>query len=77
MSRSSLAWRRVTESDVGPILAYHRLNLDGTYDSLCLRCFWTAAVGFSKSEVAEAERSHVCGRVPALIGLRRSPLMLQ
>jgi len=56
-----------------PIPAYRRPNGDGTYDSLCLRCFWTAAIGLREPDVAEAEIKHVCGKVPALIDLRHSP----
>jgi hypothetical protein len=55
-----------------PILAYRRPNGDGTYDSLCLKCFWTAAIGLSEAGLADAEIKHVCGSVPALIELRQS-----
>jgi hypothetical protein len=66
-NRPGIALRRATAFDVGPILAYHQHTRDGEYDSLCLRCFWTAAIGLSKSDLAEAEMKHVCGRVPALL----------
>jgi hypothetical protein len=59
-----------------PILAYRKPNEDGKHDSLCLRCFWTAAIGLSEARLAEAEIKHVCGRVPALIGLRQFLPML-
>ena len=55
-----------------PILAYRKLNGNGTYDSLCLKCFWTAAIGLSGVGLADAENKHLCGRVPALIDIRQS-----
>jgi hypothetical protein len=55
-----------------PIIAYRRANEDGTFDSLCLRCFWTAAIGLSEAGLAEAESKHVCGTVPALVRHHRS-----
>jgi len=56
-----------------PILAYRSPNGDGTYDSLCLKCFWTAAIGLSGVGLADAETKHLCGRIPALIDIRHSP----
>jgi hypothetical protein len=55
-----------------PTPAYHKSNGDGTYDSLCLKCFWTAAIGLSEASLADAEIEHVCGRVPALVGFHQS-----
>ena len=55
-----------------PTAAYHKSNGDGTYDSLCLKCFWTAAIGLSEASLADAEIEHVCGRVPALVGFHQS-----
>jgi hypothetical protein len=59
-----------------PSLAYHKSNGDGTYDSLCLKCFWTAAFGLSEDGLADAEIEHVCRRVPSLISFHQSRLTL-
>jgi len=66
------ASNRVVANRALPILAYRSPNGDGTYDSLCLKCFWTAAIGLSGVGLADAENKHVCGRVPALIDIRQS-----
>jgi len=38
----------------------HRLNSDGTADSICLYCFATIATTPRESELERAERSHFC-----------------
>jgi hypothetical protein len=39
---------------------HHRSNEDGTFTSICARCFRTVAFGVSESKLAEEERHHVC-----------------
>lgn len=38
----------------------HRLNDDGTFDSICPRCFATVAVKRNETELDSEERRHVC-----------------
>jgi hypothetical protein len=38
----------------------HRLNNDGTIDSICCDCFITAATATSKSALEREERMHKC-----------------
>lgn len=38
----------------------HRLNDDGTIDSICRECFLTVATAFSTSELEREERQHHC-----------------
>ncbi len=38
----------------------HRENADGTFDSICLRCFQTIASANSEMELVESERVHSC-----------------
>jgi hypothetical protein len=37
-----------------------RHNPDGSYDSICLRCFRTVGTSFRSSELAAFERNHIC-----------------
>jgi hypothetical protein len=39
---------------------YHRLNADGTIDSICLNCFLTAAKADIGSDLQELESAHQC-----------------
>ena len=47
----------------------HRLNPDGTFDSICPICFVTVARRDSESALVEFERAHACD--PSLISVRR------
>lgn len=38
----------------------HRLNDDGTIDSICRECFLTVATAFSTAELESEERKHHC-----------------
>jgi hypothetical protein len=38
----------------------HRENLDGSWDSICLRCYATAAHSHSEWLLAEVEQEHCC-----------------
>jgi hypothetical protein len=38
----------------------HRENLDGSWDSICLRCYATAAHSYGEGLLAEAEQGHCC-----------------
>jgi hypothetical protein len=37
-----------------------KLNSDGTYDSICPRCFLTVARQMAQAEIVREERKHVC-----------------
>jgi hypothetical protein len=41
-------------------LFYHRLNADGTIDSICLKCFLTAAKADIGFDLQELESAHQC-----------------
>lgn len=43
----------------------HRLNEDGTIDSICRDCFVTVATGLSHSALKQGEQQHTCE--PALL----------
>jgi len=43
----------------------HRENADGTFDSICLRCFQTIVSANSEMELVESERKHSCTRAVA------------
>jgi hypothetical protein len=43
-------------------LFHRRRNDDGTFDSICLACFRTAASSPEESELNSLERGHVCDR---------------
>lgn len=38
----------------------HRRNPDGSFDSICPKCFRTVATRRHETELAQAERDHVC-----------------
>lgn len=38
----------------------HRRNPDGSFDSICLKCFRTVATQRNEADLAQAERDHVC-----------------
>ena len=38
----------------------HRINQDGSIDSICRDCFVTIASAHSRSELEPDERNHVC-----------------
>jgi hypothetical protein len=40
----------------------HRLNRDGSIDSICRDCFITVATARSQSELEQEERKHSCER---------------
>ena len=48
----------------------HRVNLDGSWDSICARCFLTVAHCETESELAASEQKHVCD--PTFLAGRRS-----
>jgi hypothetical protein len=43
---------------------HRRRNENGTFDSICLRCFLTAASAPGESELSSLERRHVCALAP-------------
>jgi hypothetical protein len=38
----------------------HRRNKNGTFDSICLKCFGTVAANKTEDELAELDKRHVC-----------------
>lgn len=38
----------------------HRINEDGSIDSICRNCFLTIATALSRSELEREERQHDC-----------------
>jgi hypothetical protein len=48
----------------------HRLNRDGSFDSICKRCFQTIASGYSEAALAAAEKQHTCDVPQLLLSLR-------
>lgn len=38
----------------------HRENLDGSWDSICLRCYATAVHSYDEGLLADAEQEHCC-----------------
>lgn len=38
----------------------HRKNADGTWDSICSKCFRTVATAAFERNLADAEATHVC-----------------
>jgi hypothetical protein len=38
----------------------HRINEDGSIDSICRDCFVTIATGRSRSDLEAQERTHAC-----------------
>ena len=48
----------------------HRLNRDGSFDSICPRCFQTIASQYTEVSLAEDERRHICEGPRQLISTR-------
>jgi hypothetical protein len=42
----------------------HRRNLDGSYSSICLKCFATVAADKTQDELTELDKLHVCEMTP-------------
>lgn len=38
----------------------HRMNKDGSFDSICLVCFRVVASGKREVDLRDAEKAHVC-----------------
>jgi hypothetical protein len=47
-------------ANAGTMRGHHRLNKDGTYDSICRFCFTTIATVRHESDLDELERDHTC-----------------
>jgi hypothetical protein len=47
----------------------HRQNRDGSFDSICLRCFATVATAKDVKELRSYDKNHICD--PASIANRR------
>ena len=48
----------------------HRRNRDGSFDSICKRCFQTIASCSSETALSVAETKHTCDGPPLFIALR-------
>jgi hypothetical protein len=46
----------------------HRFNRDGTFDSICIRCFQTIVTNSEERLLAMAEMNHLC--VPSAVTAR-------
>jgi len=49
----------------------HRLNEEGSYDSICRECFGSVVRGKSEGELAAYEEAHICDPVHMLSDLAR------
>jgi hypothetical protein len=38
----------------------HRLNEDGSYDSICTACFVTVGTDFDEAQLRRSEAAHLC-----------------
>jgi hypothetical protein len=56
----------------------HRENKDGTFDSVCLKCFATVARTSLEIELAQRDKTHICDPMfaakPTRLDLLRSDL---
>lgn len=43
----------------------HRHNRDGTWDSICMKCYLTVETVTQENDLAGAERSHDCAELLA------------
>jgi hypothetical protein len=48
----------------------HRLNQNGTFDSICPKCFVTVANAIHEADLARFERCHVCDRTGTTVPKR-------
>ena len=46
----------------------HRHNSDGTFDSICARCFITVATENNQADLVEWENAHLCLGFPTTTG---------
>jgi len=51
----------------------HRHNSDGSFDSICAKCFATVANSKLEGELEEPEKQHVCD--PSKVALLQIPQM--
>jgi hypothetical protein len=54
-----------------PVRYPHRHNIDGTHDSICIKCFATVSTKQHEAHLAEEEKRHVCE--PSTLPLRGTP----
>lgn len=45
----------------------HRKKVDGTWDSICMTCYHTAATSVTESKLRETEALHNCSGSPHLL----------
>lgn len=63
MARPNYNWRDSDMVDGWPLAAaefQYRNNGDGTWDSICLRCFLTVGTSRSIEELVDMEKAHNC-----------------
>jgi hypothetical protein len=53
-------FREIVMADKTSVFYPHRANKDGTFDSICLRCFATVARTREEAELVAYDASHVC-----------------
>ena len=46
-----------------PVAFKHRKNLDGSWDSICMKCFLTVTTTAKEHDLHEAEHSHDCAEL--------------
>ena len=49
----------------------HRRNADGSFDSICRKCFRTAASSLSEPELEAGEKEHNCDRRNSILMISR------
>ena len=54
-----------------PTTFRHRHNRDGTWDSICTKCYLTVQTAIREEDLAGAERSHDCME---LMGTKYKPV---
>jgi hypothetical protein len=47
-------------ADKQAIFYPHRLNRDGSFDSICLTCFATVVYAKTEAELVDSDKDHVC-----------------
>jgi hypothetical protein len=52
-------WRFLMAFQMAPFFP-HRRNKDGSFNSICLKCFATVASHMTEEELKEQDKKHVC-----------------
>jgi hypothetical protein len=59
---------------LSPVTFKHRHNPDGSWDSVCMKCFLTVMTAASEEKLSTAEQWHVCAE---LMEFKRSPAAIR